>query len=718
MGLACRISSRRRCVSHAAAAADAEGPDPQLGNPILWLDDEAASDPRLAGRKAANLARARGLGFPVLPGFVLTTSACSDLDGRLADGAPPLLAEALKRSWTDLSADGERTLVVRSSSPGEDGGTSSMAGQFTSVLGVRTWPAFLSALDAVLDSARVVVLDGVADGAVAPMAVLVQPQVSPAWGGVLFGVDPVTGRTGRLVVAAVEGGPDQLVSGTVDGARYTLSRRGHLLATDGDQLARRLPARQRRGLARLAARAERAFGGHQDIEWAYVEDEGLLLLQSRPVTAVGVAADACGPMLGPGPVAETFPEPLAPLEQDLWLPPLRQALVQAVRLTGAASRRGLRTSPVIASVGGRVAADLALLGVAPDRRSVWSRLDPRPPARRLVAAWRTGRLRVALPGLARDAVRRVDEELAGVPSPKSLGDEQLLALLRGSRQVLLAVHGYEILAGMLSTAKGGAPTSAAAALLAVAEARAGGDDDAGIVARHPVALALVPPMIGVHVPLPPVTGPPPRTGQAEHDELATLREELRLRARWVQELTARVAGELGSRLARRDLLPLGGAVRWLDVDELEAAVTGGHIPDDLDERADVPTAALLPAAFRLTPDGDVVPVEQGGGRDGLGAGGGRAQGRVHEGNGAVEPGEVLVVRTLDPGLAAVLPDLGGLVSETGSVLSHLAILARELGVPTVVGVANALTRFQEGSVVVVDGTTGEVSLVEQPAVAT
>ena len=70
---------------------------------------------------------------------------------------------------------------------------------------------------------------------------------------------------------------------------------------------------------------------------------------------------------------------------------------------------------------------------------------------------------------------------------------------------------------------------------------------------------------------------------------------------------------------------------------------------------------------------------------------------------------MLVVRTLDPGLAAVLPGLAGLVAETGSVLSHLAILAREYGVPTVVGLANATERFSAGAWVVVDGTTGEVS---------
>jgi pyruvate,water dikinase len=72
-------------------------------------------------------------------------------------------------------------------------------------------------------------------------------------------------------------------------------------------------------------------------------------------------------------------------------------------------------------------------------------------------------------------------------------------------------------------------------------------------------------------------------------------------------------------------------------------------------------------------------------------------------------GDVLVVRTLDPGLASVLPTLGGLVAETGSVLSHLAILAREYGVPTVVGLAGASDRFADGAWVLVDGSTGEVS---------
>jgi pyruvate,water dikinase len=58
----------------------------------------------------------------------------------------------------------------------------------------------------------------------------------------------------------------------------------------------------------------------------------------------------------------------------------------------------------------------------------------------------------------------------------------------------------------------------------------------------------------------------------------------------------------------------------------------------------------------------------------------------------------------------MLPGLAGLVAETGNVLSHLAILAREFHIPTVVGVEDAVRRFPPGTHLVVDGTTGEVIL--------
>jgi pyruvate,water dikinase len=119
----------------------------------------------------------------------------------------------------------------------------------------------------------------------------------------------------------------------------------------------------------------------------------------------------------------------------------------------------------------------------------------------------------------------------------------------------------------------------------------------------------------------------------------------------------------------------------------------------------------LPAAFRLSEAGVVVAIESERGA-GKGAGGGRGMGRVHAGL-TPQHGDVLVVQSLDPGLAHLLPSLGGLVAETGNVLSHLAILAREFGVPTVVGMAGARETFADGAVVVVDGATGEVFEVEE-----
>jgi phosphohistidine swiveling domain-containing protein len=98
-----------------------------------------------------------------------------------------------------------------------------------------------------------------------------------------------------------------------------------------------------------------------------------------------------------------------------------------------------------------------------------------------------------------------------------------------------------------------------------------------------------------------------------------------------------------------------------------------------------------------------------GGAGGTGAGGGTGRGPAHLGTEPPE-GAVLVVTHLDPRLATVIPRLAGLVAETGSPLSHLAILAREHGVATVVGHAGAAGRYREGDVLEVDGTAGTVTV--------
>jgi phosphohistidine swiveling domain-containing protein len=103
--------------------------------------------------------------------------------------------------------------------------------------------------------------------------------------------------------------------------------------------------------------------------------------------------------------------------------------------------------------------------------------------------------------------------------------------------------------------------------------------------------------------------------------------------------------------------------------------------------------------------------------EGRGAGGGRAKGKIVHDPAKAGPGDILVVRTLDPDLASVLPSLTGLVAETGSVLSHLAILAREFGVPTVVASKDAMKRWPEGTHVVIDGAGGSVEELDEEGVA-
>ncbi|NEW46211.1 PEP/pyruvate-binding domain-containing protein, partial [Nocardia cyriacigeorgica] len=445
---------------------------------IVALADPRARDADLTGAKAAALAKAAAMGLPVLDGFVLTT-AWSD-----REHSPEVL-------WRKLSGGGTRALVVRSSSIAEDGTEQSMAGMFTSVLGVRGWPDFRDAVEQVLASADAPA--PAAAGAGAAMAVLVQPFLAARWGGVVFTADPITGRTDRMMITAVRGGPDAVVSGAEDGWTAMLARSGRVRRVVA-QNSPRLPATVRRKVVRMALRVERMFGAPQDVEWAVDERGTVRLLQARPITTLHGRVD--GPILGPGPLAETFPDPLRPLEQDVWLAPMAEGLRVALELTGAAPARRIRESPIATAVLGIAVADLELLGVIRPRRRWIGLLDPRPGARKLGAAIRVGRLAAAMPALAHEICERVDTDLAEVPPLTELTRAQLLAVLDNSRTSLTALHGYEALAGMLAGPGESAPTAAAMALTALGTARAENVPADRVVAEFPVVLALTPPRIG------------------------------------------------------------------------------------------------------------------------------------------------------------------------------------------------------------------------------
>ena len=74
----------------------------------------------------------------------------------------------------------------------------------------------------------------------------------------------------------------------------------------------------------------------------------------------------------------------------------------------------------------------------------------------------------------------------------------------------------------------------------------------------------------------------------------------------------------------------------------------------------------------------------------------------------VAPGDVLVTKVAGPALSQVLPRVAGVVAELGGSTSHLASLARERGIPMVLGVLDATRHIPDGSQVAVDGVAGVV----------
>ncbi len=76
-------------------------------------------------------------------------------------------------------------------------------------------------------------------------------------------------------------------------------------------------------------------------------------------------------------------------------------------------------------------------------------------------------------------------------------------------------------------------------------------------------------------------------------------------------------------------------------------------------------------------------------------------------------GEILVAERTDPGWVPLYPSVSGLLIERGSILSHSAIVAREMGIPTIVGIAGLVSTLRTGQVVTMDGGAGTVRVKER-----
>ncbi|HEV7686239.1 MAG TPA: PEP-utilizing enzyme, partial [Acidimicrobiia bacterium] len=102
---------------------------------------------------------------------------------------------------------------------------------------------------------------------------------------------------------------------------------------------------------------------------------------------------------------------------------------------------------------------------------------------------------------------------------------------------------------------------------------------------------------------------------------------------------------------------------------------------------------------------------------GVAVGGGEITGRARivldPATADLEPGEILVCRSTDPGWVALFHLAGGVVVDTGGQMSHGAIVARELGLPCVTGTGDGTRRLRTGDLIRVDGAAGRVELLER-----
>ncbi len=213
------------------------------------------------------------------------------------------------------------------------------------------------------------------------------------------------------------------------------------------------------------------------------------------------------------------------------------------------------------------------------------------------------------------------------------------------------------------------------------------------------------------------------------------RENLRFERTRLFGRVRRLFVQLGRRFHAAGHLDDPRDVFHLEVDEVLAfaeagALAGRLAPTDLRTRvhqrqrefADYRVAAPPPRRFSSRGDAKIPATWQvaadpstpatGETRQGLGCCPGVVRGRVRKvldpRNTQLRRGEILVAERTDPGWILIFPSAAGLLIERGSLLSHSAIVARELGIPAVVAIDGLTQWLQDGDAVEFDGRTGRV----------
>jgi rifampicin phosphotransferase len=319
---------------------------------VLRFNDAGGDEHDLVGGKGANLGRLTAAGFPVPPGFTVTTAAYQAF---VASGAGEKIdalvaeltyddAEALERLTSEIrrtvterplpdavahairSAYGELVegtyVAVRSSGTAEDLADASFAGLHDTYLDIVGSDGVLDAVRrcwASLWTARAVSYRNTKGfGQGNGIAVVVQTMVPSEVAGVMFTANPVTSATDEIVINASWGLGEAIVSGITTPDEFTVSHRDlrikqRTLGSKEKRVVRDpasaqgtvevdTPAAERErfsltdeqiaDLARLGRRVQDHYGDFpQDTEWGYANEQ-FYLLQSRPVTGVDLSWDA------------------------------------------------------------------------------------------------------------------------------------------------------------------------------------------------------------------------------------------------------------------------------------------------------------------------------------------------------------------------------------------------------------------------------------------
>lgn len=245
---------------------------------VLSFAELDKSSLSFAGGKGGMLARMFQDGYPIPEGFVILPSAFH---------AEKLQLEAWNKIQVYLNAIRkkyqEARFAVRSSALNEDSAQASFAGEYETVLNVKTDEGVWEAIYTVYRSKHSVrvkaysVVQGMEE--TKQIAIVVQLMLQSELSGVLFTADPVTGSHANMIGNYVFGLGEKLVSGEVNAHSFTFVRpQGKYHGPD--EFAKYAPK-----LFTFAERLEKQLDCPQDIEWSVAKGK-LYILQARPITTL------------------------------------------------------------------------------------------------------------------------------------------------------------------------------------------------------------------------------------------------------------------------------------------------------------------------------------------------------------------------------------------------------------------------------------------------